>query len=226
MEVKLSRAMYDLALLFSLALAACGLGDSPDILGLDVSHHQLPLDWRAAKAQGIRFTYIKATEGTDWIDPAYRGHQKGARAQGIVVGAYHFFTFCSDPGSQAAHFLSTLDLRPGDLVPAVDVEQGGNCDREMDPRTMRGDVGIFTDIVARAIGREPIVYTTQGFYWRNFRGGFGNSPLWIRNVVWSPIASGHWSIWQYGVWGINGAEGRVDRNVLRGGETEFARLRY
>ncbi len=39
--------------------------------GIDVSHHQGEIDWKAAFASGVDFAYIKASEGGDFHDPAF-----------------------------------------------------------------------------------------------------------------------------------------------------------
>lgn len=85
---------------------------------------------------------------------------------------------------------------------------------------------IFSAIVARATGREPMVYMTQWFYWRHFRSHPPGGPLWIRTLLWKPSEGSPWAVWQYATTSIPGAEGPVDLNVLRGGEGALAALRY
>ena len=46
------------------------------VRGIDVSHHQGEIDWAKVAGAGVRFAYLKATEGRDLRDP--RPH--GARA--------------------------------------------------------------------------------------------------------------------------------------------------
>src|SRR5512133_181864 len=76
--------------------------------GVDVSHHQGPIDWpRVASEPHLAFAFIKATEGGDWTDPRFAANWRGARAAGLLVGAYHYFTFCRPPLDQARHFLAT-----------------------------------------------------------------------------------------------------------------------
>ncbi|MDB5048162.1 MAG: glycosyl hydrolase family 25 lysozyme [Fibrobacteres bacterium] len=196
---------------------------------MDVSHHQSSVDWEAAKNEGIRFVYIKATEGVDWIDDRYRMHDQDARDHGLAVGAYHYFTFCADGGRQAAHFLAHMDLRSGDLPPAVDVEAGGNCTTNPDPDSLRKSLGEFNRIIAAGTGREPIIYTTQVFYWRYFPHGFGQSRFWIRNLLWCPGDAALSPFCQYAVAGIKGAAPGeqaepVDQNAFHGNEAEFRRL--
>lgn len=196
------------------------------IQGLDVSHHQAPLDWLDLRRQGIRFAYFKASEGADWKDPRYREYEEAARAAGVLVGAYHFFTFCADPEAQALHFLAILDLRPGDMPPMVDVEKAGNCLAEPDPAALRENLGRFRAVLVRATGREPILYMTDWFRWKYLRIAPAGARLWIRNLFWKPSGGIPWSIWQYATNRPGGSSRRVDRNVLRGGEEALTALRY
>ncbi|MBW8889979.1 MAG: lysozyme [Fibrobacteres bacterium] len=209
-----------------LALVSCIPPGTRGIQGVDVSHHQGPMDWDVLSGHGVRFAYIKATEGTDWNDPAYRSHAEAARSRGLLVGAYHYFSFCSDPERQAMHFLASLDLRPGDMLPAVDIENQGNCLRDPDPETLRANLRIFISVVARSTGREPMLYMTAWFHWRYFGSHPLTAPLWIRAPYWRPSEGSPWAIWQYATTRIPGADGAVDLNVLRGGESTLAELRY
>jgi lysozyme len=207
-------------------LVSCMPSGTGGIQGLDVSHHQAPLDWDALRRQGIRFAYFKATEGADWSDPKYREYENAARARGILIGAYHFFTFCADPERQARHFLATMDLRPGDMAPMVDVEAMGNCLSDPDPETLRENLGKFRALMVRATGREPIVYMTDWFRWKYFAAPPAGSRFWIRNLFWKPPEGAPWLIWQYATNRPAGTAERVDRNVLRGGEEALEALRY
>ena len=79
---------------------------SPDrgkypVRGIDVSHHQGPIDWQRVAADDVAFAVIKATEGGDHVDDAFATNLREARAAGLAVGAYHFFTFCRPGGDQA-----------------------------------------------------------------------------------------------------------------------------
>src|SRR5262245_6179906 len=39
--------------------------------GVDVSAHQGRIDWDALSRSNVRFAYIKATEGTNYVDPRF-----------------------------------------------------------------------------------------------------------------------------------------------------------
>ncbi len=207
-------------------LVSCVPIGTGGIQGVDVSHHQAPLEWDALRRDGIRFAYVKATEGLEWTDPKYREYENAARGQGILVGAYHYFTLCSDPERQAMHFLATADIRPGDMAPMVDVEIVGNCLSDPDPETLRVNLGKFRAVIIRATGSEPVIYMTDWFRWKYFRTPPAGSRLWIRNLLWKPSERVPWAVWQYGINRPVGSSQRIDRNVLRGGEAELQALRY
>jgi len=38
------------------------------VWGVDVSSHQGKIDWRVLKKQGVQFAFIKATEGSSFVD--------------------------------------------------------------------------------------------------------------------------------------------------------------
>jgi len=76
--------------------------------GIDVSHYQGRIDWRALPAQGVDFAYIKASEGGDLRDDAFAANWAGAERAGIARGAYHFFTLCRPGADQAANFIAAV----------------------------------------------------------------------------------------------------------------------
>ena len=52
--------------------------------GIDVSHYQGEVDWPAVAASGVRFAFIKATDGVDDIDPRFAQNWAGAKLAGIA----------------------------------------------------------------------------------------------------------------------------------------------
>src|SRR5581483_7236413 len=58
--------------------------------GIDVSHYQGTINWTSVKNSGVSFAFIKATEGLTIKDQDFDANWAGAKAVGIVRGAYHF----------------------------------------------------------------------------------------------------------------------------------------
>lgn len=200
--------------------------DRYPIRGIDVSHHQGPIDWpRVVAAPGLRFAWIKATEGGDWTDPRFAENWSGARRTGLAVGAYHYFTSCRSGADQAAHFLATVPVLPDALPPAIDLEDDGNCGDRPATGHLLAEIDVFLDTVAQAHGRRPVVYTTRAFHRGHLQGALRAHPLWIRDVVLAPgpIDGRPWTFWQHNSRGrIDGITGNVDRNVFSGDEAAFA----
>jgi glycosyl hydrolase family 25 len=59
------------------------------------------VDWGKVAKSDVAFAILKATEGGDYVDETFARNLAGAEAAGLVVGAYHFFTFCR-PGEEQA----------------------------------------------------------------------------------------------------------------------------
>src|SRR5262245_35091013 len=108
--------------------------------GIDVSHHQGPIDWTRVAAAGTDFAFIKATEGRDHVDREFAVNWVESQRAGVPRGAYHFFTFCTAGVDQAEHFLRVAPPAPDALPPVVDVEFGGNCSAWSDLAQVRREL--------------------------------------------------------------------------------------
>lgn len=185
--------------------------------GVDVSAHNGDLDFAAMKADGIDFAYIKATEGTDFIDRSYVANVAGARRAGMPAGAYHFFRFDTDGEMQALNFLWALRGRDFALPPAIDVEEWGNPDGHA--------TALIVERLRRMIdvlgehGYRPVLYTNKDGYYRFVRGNFDDYPLWICSFSDPPLdRRARFTLWQYTHRGrVGGASRAVDLNAARAG---------
>lgn len=95
------------------------------VRGVDVSAYQ-EIDWGTIAAQGIDFAYVKATEGSAWVDPYFAANFEGAIEAGFRVGTYHFFSFDSAWRTQTEAFISAVPVRDVTLPSAVDLELYGS----------------------------------------------------------------------------------------------------
>ena len=75
------------------------------VYGFDISHYQASVDFDAAYNDGgLRFVYIKATEGLAYKDPAFSDHYEGATNAGFIRGGYHFAHGDESASDQASFF--------------------------------------------------------------------------------------------------------------------------
>lgn len=193
------------------------------VQGVDVSHHQGAIDWRALAGAGVDFAYIKATEGGDFSDSRFAENWQGARQAGIVPGAYHFFTFCRKPEEQAAHVIATVPKEGNSLPPAVDVEFGGNCDRTPSREEFAVAFSTFLRTVEAHFGRKMVIYATKDAYTKLIAGRFTDRPFWFRAIAAAPVLKDRkWTFWQYHNKGSRpGVDGPVDLNAFVGTRAEF-----
>jgi GH25 family lysozyme M1 (1,4-beta-N-acetylmuramidase) len=205
--------------------------------GVDVSDGQGTIDWAKAKAAGVAFAIIKASQGTYDAQSLFAKNWAGAKAAGVVRGAYHFFDPTEDGAAQAKKFLDTVGpLDDEDIAPMLDVEcpdgdatclgfSGGSGDAPAADIQQR--IGDWLSAVEAATGRKPGIYTFGAYFAENKIGttGLDAYPLWIADLsttgcLTAPTPWSRAALWQTGWSGsIDGIAGKVDqdRSVSVGG---------
>lgn len=187
----------------------------PPRRGIDVSHHQGGIDWQAVAGDDIDFAYLKATEGSSFTDDRFVANARAARAAGIKVGGYHYYTLCAAPEPQADHFVAMLEQVRIDLPPVVDLELIGNCDPPPDRATLQADVETFIDAVEKATDKRVVVYFHPDFEQHYTMVDDLDRRLWVRRVGTRP-PPGDWFIWQRNDAGtVAGIGTPVDIDVMR-----------
>ena len=91
------------------------------IHGIDVSKFQGDIDWNAVANSGVKFAWIKATEGGD-PDARFQANWEGAKAAGIPHGAYHFIYWCRPPLEEINIFEQNAPVEDDALPPVLDAE--------------------------------------------------------------------------------------------------------
>lgn len=193
--------------------------------GIDVSHHQGPIDWKQVAGAGVDFAFIKASEGGDYRDRRFGENWRAAREAGLAVGAYHFFTFCQDGDAQAKNFLASIEEAEGPMLPpAIDLEFKGNCSRRPTAPDLHDQLLDFSDRVARALGAAPVFYVTPEFLRAYSDALPPGADIWIRSILFSPgrEAGAPWTFWQFASHGrVPGIDGPVDQDVFNGSTAQW-----
>lgn len=203
--------------------------NGPTVFGIDVSYFNESIDWARAKAAGVQYAFIRVSDGTGFRDPKFASYWAGARAQGILRGAYQFFRPSQNVIAQADLLVDTMGaLNDDDLPPVIDVEATGN----LSPSSVAAKVTQWIDRVKSRTGRTPIIYTGK-FFWRDQVGGStqnASSPLWLAQYTSSlcpdlPLPWKTWTFWQYSETGkVAGISGDVDLNRFNGNLDELRAL--
>jgi len=191
------------------------------IEGVDISKWQGALTDEIVltmKAQGVRFAYVKASQGAASQDPQFANNVGCLQRGGVLVGAYHFVTN-DDANNQYANFVSTMGGFAWDLPPALDCEAFQEASREV--RSVR-DTAYGLSYPSQAIvgsmaaklaiwmsGQaslnaftQPAIYTNCASGNRIFtQSAFSKYPLWVANWgATSPCIPAMWKGKAYYIW--------------------------
>lgn len=191
--------------------------------GIDISKYQGEIDWGEVRRSGVKFAFIKATEGGDRIDDRFAANWRGAKAAGVARGAYHFYYFCRTAADQIAWFKTHVPNDPDALPPVLDMEWNGHsptCTKKPPRETVIAEMRVFLAAAERHYGKRPIIYAPIDFHREILVGEFKNHPFWLRSVKGHPdtkYEDRDWVFWQYTATGtVAGIKGDVDRNIFNG----------
>jgi lysozyme len=248
-KIFISRALTAVVLTLGAALSGCGGAGPMDVAdlprgmvnsnypkphdypvhGIDVSKFQGDIDWNAVASSGVKFAWIKATEGGDRADARFQANWSGAKAAGVAHGAYHFVYWCRSPMEEMAFFEQNAPVEDDALPPVLDVEAtptSPTCHRHLTQEGATADMKVMLEEMERHYGKRPIIYTTVDFYEAILSdGAFMDYPIWVRSTKHHPAVkygSRAWAFWQYQSDGQTpGINGNVDRDVFYGTKEQW-----
>lgn len=194
------------------------------VVGIDISSHQGSVDFNKVKDANATFLFAKATQGNTYIDPKYQDNYTGARAAGLIVGAYHYFMTDDEPDTQFNNFTSVVSLSSGDLPPVVDIEALANNSLP----DLKDKLQKFLDLLEQKYGAKPIIYSGKNFA-NEYLTDLGSYPLWLAEYeVTQPTLPKGWTTWTFWQWTqsgtIAGIEGPVDQSRFQGTKTDLEKL--
>jgi lysozyme len=197
--------------------------DQYEVGGIDVSRYQGDIDWNSVHAAGVRFAWIKATEGGDRVDEKFGQNWAAAKAAGVPRGAYHFAYWCRPMEQQAAWFKAHVPNDPSALPPVLDVEWNGHsktCPKRVPRDFAIAQMKIMLAAMEETYGKKPVIYTSIDFHRDVMQGEFTDYPVWVRSVNCHPslkYGTRRWHFWQHTAEGhVAGIRGKVDRNAFYG----------
>ncbi|MFC9336571.1 lysozyme [Streptomyces sp. NPDC057020] len=178
--------------------------------GVDVSSHQGNVAWSTLWNSGVKWAYVKATEGTYYKNTYFNQQYTGSYNVGMIRGTYHFATPDTTTGAaQADYFVDNGGgwSKDGRTLPGVlDIEwnpYGATCYG----KTQAGMVAWVRDFVNRykaRTGRDAVIYTATS-WWTQCTGNSSafsaTNPLWIARYAAAvgelPAGWQYYTMWQY-----------------------------
>lgn len=189
--------------------------------GIDVSEWQGTIDFEEVKEAGIDIVYIRASEGTSYIDPYFKENYENAKVNGLKTGFYHYVTArtVEEAREEAEFFVSNIKGTEPECKLAMDFESFGDLSKDQINEISK----VFLETVQTLSGKECVIYSDV----YNAREIFDEElakkyAIWVADYfVEEPADNGKWSSWvgfQYTDQGrINGIDGNVDRDKFTNG---------
>jgi len=191
------------------------------LFGIDVSHHQGVIDWSKVAAAGVKYTFLKASEGSSFKDRRFNSNRSGSTSVGIPCGGYHFMRPNAPVDRQITNFVSSIgSMREGELPPVLDIEVP-EIWRNLSLNQRVKIIRQWLDGVEDALSVKPIIYLSS-----SFAGEVLNSQAWLKDyLLWlahysraanprTPEpwkSSSGWTFWQFSETGR--LEGLADRFI-------------
>lgn len=193
-------------------------------LGIDVSHHQGAIDWKAVAGDGIEFAMIRAAgryyqSGGVFEDRQFRSNLQGAMEAGLDTGVYFFSqAITPEEAREEARFLLDL-LEDFDFDGPVvfdweNIDYDGARTDGMDSAAVTAAALAFCQEVEQA-GYQPMIYFNRYIAYLLYDlDQVDQYPFWLAEYGSVPGFYYDFSMWQYTDSGqVAGIQGPVDMNL-------------
>jgi GH25 family lysozyme M1 (1,4-beta-N-acetylmuramidase) len=193
--------------------------------GIDVSHHQGPIDWHAVRRDGYEFAIIRIVyrgygeEGKLCLDSSFETNIDQAHKAGLDVGVYVFSQAVNEEeAEEEADLVIEALSEHGIELPVV-------YDPELIPEdTARTDNVSGEQFTANAVafckriqkaGYQPMIYSNLVWEASLFDlEQLSEYPIWYADYAETPQTPYAFEFWQYSESGqVDGVEGKCDLDV-------------
>lgn len=123
--------------------------------GIDVASYQTGIDFARVPCD---FAIIKATEGTNYVNPSCNAQWDSATRAGKLKGLYHYATGVNAT-AEANYFIDNIKNYVGQGILCIDWESGGN--------SAWGNMGYLKQLCQQVINRtgvRPLIYVQASEY--------------------------------------------------------------
>ena len=183
--------------------------------GIDVSHYQGDINWKAVKEYGIEFAFIKCLQGKSRVDECFHTNMRNAIANDIPVGVYVYSKAktIDDAVAEAKRVIKECSQYKLTYPVVFDFESKHFEDMSL---VMRGKIiDAFCQTILSDGKYIPMLYSSR--YWLMHMipaEVVKKYDIWLAEyTTGKPKYTGDYNIWQYGVGKVTGIIGDVDMNI-------------
>ena len=192
-----------------LKVKAVGAGSSI-ARGIDVSKHNLGIDWSQVPSSGVSFVFVKAGSTNSGVDPYFDANMRGANAAGLRTGVYlySYAVNAEQARAEANQLIQWIGNYTVNYPVVFDVE--APCHKNMSQAQLQELINAFCSII-EANGYYPVVYSSRNMF-RDKIGNIGYDK-WIAQYADALEYDGGAAFWQNTSHGsVAGIPTRVDMN--------------
>ncbi len=183
--------------------------------GIDVSHYQGDINWKAVKEYRIDFAFIKCLQGKSRVDECFHTNMRNAIANDIPVGVYVYSKAktLDDAVAEAKRVIKECSQYKLTYPVVFDFESKHFEDMSL---AMRGKIiDAFCQTILLDGKYIPMLYSSR--YWLMHMipaEVVKKYDIWLAEyTTGKPKYTGDYKIWQYGVGKVTGVIGDVDMNI-------------
>ena len=183
--------------------------------GIDVSHYQGNINWKAVKEYGIDFAFIKCLQGKSRVDECFHTNMRNAIENDIPVGVYVYSKAktIEDAVAEAKRVIKECSQYKLTYPVVFDFESKHFEDMSL---AMRGKIiDSFCQTILSDGKYIPMLYSSR--YWLMHMipaEVVKKYDIWLAEyTTGKPKYTGDYKIWQYGVGKVTGIIGDVDMNI-------------
>lgn len=182
--------------------------------GIDISNHNGYILWDSVFQDTnfkIKFVFIKATEGSDFIDKRFKSNLESLKKFEIEKGSYHYYKADVNSEIQFNNYKKIVDKDMFESPPILDIEELPTIQSKSN--WIKGILN-WLKLAESYYGKKPIIYSCDVFY-KTYLTELSNYDIWIANYnnVDKPITD-KIKYWQFTDKGkIKGIKGYVDLNI-------------
>ena len=131
--------------------------------GIDVSKHNLAIDWSQVPSSGVSFVFIKAGSTNSGVDPYFDANMRGANAAGLKTGVYlySYATNAEQAQNEANLILQWMSDYTVSYPVVYDIEDA--CHKNMSQAQLQELINTFCSAV-EAQGYYPVVYSSKNMF--------------------------------------------------------------
>jgi lysozyme len=188
--------------------------------GIDVSRYQVFTSYDNVAKSGVKFGYVKATEGSAagsaYVSPVMDAEFRGLKGAGIEAGFYHFARYVNvkDAQAEADWFISHIKNYDFTLPPALDLEYNG-CGNVT---VLQQATVAFLEKVEEELG-SVVIYLSATYY-NLVKDVIQDYGIWLADptsTINIPKTQAQLFAWQNNWHGaVNGIAGEVDIDIACG----------